>query len=86
LELADQEGFTLDELIEAKRKWTQEPLRKCPKCKAPMHLNPVNTGNTDQVGGNFKCQWLCTKCWYDEYSIMTLTEEYEKAVYGEIEA
>jgi len=33
--------------------------KACPACGAPMSLYPVNSGPRDQVGGDWRAQWLC---------------------------
>ena len=32
---------------------------RCGECGQPMNLFPVNSGPRDQVGGDWKSQWVC---------------------------
>lgn len=56
-----------------------EKAKKCKKCKWIMYLYPVNTGSRDQVGGNWKSQWICgnTDCAHEEYSLNDVETEME---------
>lgn len=43
--------------------------RKCPSCGGWLTLQEVNNSDPRlQVGGDWKCQWLCPNCWWDDYS------------------
>lgn len=43
--------------------------RHCPECaKAYLILNEVNNHPALMVGGDYKCQWLCPLCGWEEYS------------------
>jgi hypothetical protein len=52
---------------------------QCPECDHKMMLWRVNTSDKNQVGGNYKTQWICSdeeNCGYqDEYSEMTVEEQ-----------
>ena len=37
-------------------------IKRCPKCRGIMRCHPVNTSPGDQIGGNWKSQWLCIIC------------------------
>jgi len=64
----------LEELLNKQQeRWDQKTL-KCPECKSPMNLLPVNTNRRNQTGDDSKSQWLCQKCWHDEYSTKTVAE------------
>lgn len=41
---------------------------KCPDCKTPMGLFPVNTNPGNQVGDDLRSLWFCDKCEHAEYS------------------
>lgn len=45
-------------------------LPECPKCQSNMWPYPVNTGQRDQIGGNYKTQFICGNpdCMHEEYS------------------
>ena len=58
-------------------RWNEVAL-KCPDCKIAMQLSPVNTHPANQVDKEFNSQWLCPKCWYDEYSKKTVREWIEE--------
>jgi len=53
-------------------------LRRCPECRYFMRILPVNdnkctkTGNDDE-----KSQWICEKCWYEEFSTKEPVDEAE---------
>jgi len=53
--------------------------KKCPKCTTPMYCYPVNTGPRDQVGNNWKSQWICgnTDCLHEEFSLNSVEREME---------
>ncbi len=42
--------------------------RRCPKCKAWLHLSEVNHHPKLMVGEDFKSQWFCKHCDWVEYS------------------
>jgi len=48
--------------------------KECPECSNRMYLYTVNTNNRNQVGGDYKTQWLCT-CGYEKYSKSSYREE-----------
>ena len=52
---------------------------KCPKCERPMTLWEVNSNPKNQVGGDYKTQWVCNDeviCGYQgEYSKLTIEEQ-----------
>jgi len=54
---ADRVARRMDE--EAFQRAFTEKAERCPACGAPMNLAPVNTGPRDQVGGNYRSQWVC---------------------------
>lgn len=55
---------------ESQKEWEKRAL-KCPECKTVMRLYPVNTNPKDRVGNDLRSQWLCPKCWYNEFSTKT---------------
>ena len=55
-------------------KWNSLTL-KCPECNTIMQLTSVNTHPGNQVGEDLKSQWFCPKCFYDEYSEKTISEQ-----------
>lgn len=52
----------------------------CPKCSAPMTPFPVNTGPRDQIGGNYKTQWICPRaeCRHEVFREDSLEEFIQK--------
>ena len=50
-------------------------LRKCPGCKNPMQILPVNIDKGTQTGDNSKSVWICRNCLYTEYSTKTFEEQ-----------
>ena len=54
----------------------------CPECGELMGLWRVNSGPRDQVGGDFKTQWVCSDeetCGYQgDYSELTIKEQIKK--------
>lgn len=49
--------------------------RPCPKCKGQwIALAQVNHNARTMIGGNWKCQWYCPVCDFEEFS----TEDIEK--------
>ena len=52
---------------------------KCPECNNPISLWQVNNSRKNQVGGNYKTQWICSdeiNCGYQgDYSEMTIEEQ-----------
>ena len=51
--------------------WKKVAL-KCSECGATMNLFPVNTHKGNQVEGDFKSMWMCSKCWHEEYTEKTV--------------
>jgi len=49
--------------------------RKCPSCGKWLHLAEVNHSPRCRVGGDYKSQWFCPNCWWDEYSKKDIREE-----------
>jgi len=43
--------------------------KKCPKCGNAMKCYPVNTKPGNQVGGNWKSQWRCIPCDFNDFSL-----------------
>lgn len=80
----DEHGISWDEFVEwvkdAAKRHVPAPRnilppidhsvlsRECPDCKQFLYLDEVNNNTATQVGGNFKCQWLCYKCGWEELS------------------
>ena len=60
-------------------------IRMCPKCEQHwLTLYMVNHAPGLMVGGDWQTQWYCDMCHYEEYSVLPLVEEFEKAI-GDIE-
>ena len=49
--------------------------RRCPKCKTWLEIGEVNHKPCAMVGNNFKCQWICRRCFWDEFSFKDIVEE-----------
>lgn len=56
-----------------------EKSKKCKRCRSVMYCYPVNTGPRDQVGNNWKSQWICGNpdCLYEEFSLNDVKKELE---------
>ena len=85
--LADK-GYTMDDLV----KYVEgtnlqehfidgqfEAYHPCPMCDSPMNLFAVNTTPRNQIGDNYKSQWQCPHCKYDEFLIEKPATEWAKA-------
>ena len=61
---------------------SEENRPKCPDCDKPMKLGHLNTSKKNQVGGDFRSQWVCPDeggCGYQsEYSTLTVEEQIRK--------
>ena len=68
-----------EEYIKFHLKWKRK-AKKCPDCDEAMGLYRVNTGKRDNVGNNYKSQWFCTKCGYDELSEEPYENIYKKII------
>jgi hypothetical protein len=56
-------------------------IRICPQCEEHwLTLFMVNHAPGHMVGGDWQSQWYCEMCFYDEYSVLPLIEEFEKAI------
>jgi hypothetical protein len=49
--------------------------RKCPKCKSWLTLNTVNNHPGLMVGGDWKCQWFCMHCEWEQLSKEEIIKE-----------
>lgn len=51
--------------------------KKCPKCKSVMYCYEVNTTSRNQIGGDWKSQWICGNpdCGHEEFSIRSVDQE-----------
>lgn len=41
--------------------------KDCPECKNKMFAFPVNTSPCNQVGNDYRVQWICRQCEYEEF-------------------
>lgn len=62
-------------LSKQKRLWNKIAL-KCPTCRSPMQLLPVNTQPGDQTGDSSKSVWTCSnkECMETIYNSQTVQE------------
>ena len=53
--------------------------RKCPECDNLMSLYPVNTNNSNRVGGKYRCQWYCHSCSHSIFIKRTVPDTLNRA-------
>lgn len=58
----------------SKQEWESKML-KCPQCSALMQLLPLNDSPATQTGDGSHSMWLCRRCFYEQFSDKTVSEE-----------
>jgi hypothetical protein len=49
--------------------------RKCPQCKVWLRLHRVNKDPGNMIGGDWKSQWSCAACEWEEFTTKEVQEE-----------
>lgn len=83
LQTLSVDGWEIKDAIKEVDRRTREydaPIRvlqrRCPQCEDQwLTLGLVNHHPAGMIGGDWKCQWLCPMCEYEELSAKDIEEE-----------
>ena len=84
LELVEQQHAFNEGLKVRMGQWDKN-VPRCPDCGYKMNLFQVNTGRRNNVGGNYKTQWLCGNqdCLHTDFSEKSITEWHKEILRGD---